>query len=157
MKVKKSDVAPLLGMLEKTKIPINYNRGRPRKGAHGSVKPAGNGETAMLGEYQKGKVSNFTKQHPEIYAEVKRLALIYSPFPASKFMLNHNYTTSPHYDSKNKGDSILFSFGDYKGGELVVDGHEVKTYMQTYRIPRHTLHWNKPLLSGDKYSLVFFQ
>lgn len=161
MKVNQKDLEPLLELLSRTEIPINYHRGRKRdkEKKHGSHSPAGVGRTVLIGEipHYKDKLSNFTKQHPEIYEAVKQLASIYVPFPVKSFMLNKNYQTNPHYDAKNKNDSVIFSFGDYTGGELVVEGVVVPTYLQTFSMNgSKKLHWNLPITSGTKYSLIFF-
>jgi hypothetical protein len=158
MKVLLRDIKKLVNILENIDIPINFNRGRKKdlQKRHGSDNPAGIGMTQMLGYYQKDKLTNFTKEHPDIYEELKQLASKYVPFPVSKFMLNKNYITKPHLDSKNKGESVIFSFGKYKGGELVVDGKIVDIHMKPYKMNPTVIHWNKPLESGTKYSIVFF-
>lgn len=160
MRVKKTDVRPLLKLLEEIEVPINYHRARNKKEGdpHGSKKPAGKGRSVLIGKIpRRNDVSNFTKKHPEIYKEVKRLADLYSPFPVKSFMLNKNYQTQPHYDSRNQKESMIFSFGDYEGGDLIVEGKPVKTKYTTYVMDgSKQLHWNKPIISGTKYSLVFF-
>jgi hypothetical protein len=160
MRVLKKDIKPLLKLLETVEIPINYHRARKKKEGdpHGSKMPAGKGRSVLLGKIpRRNDLSNFTKQHPEIYQEVKRLAQKYVDFPVSSFMLNKNYQTQKHYDPKNIKESVIFSFGDFKGGELIVEGRLVDTYMKTVKMDgSKSLHWNLPITEGTKYSLVFF-
>ena len=159
MRVLKKDIEPLLHLLSQTEIPINYHRARKKDKNNGSMTPAGKGRTVLLGyiPFKKDTLSNFTKKHPERYKELKSLAVKYAPFPVDNFMLNKNYETQPHYDGMNVGESIIFSFGDYTGGELVVEGKIVDTYMKTHTMNgSQELHWNNPITSGTKYSVIFF-
>ena len=160
MRVKKGDLKPLLTLLERVEVPMNYDRSRvqDKEKKHGSKTPAGKGRSVLIGKIpRRYDVSNFTKQHPDIYEEVKRLASLYCPFPVQSFMLNKNYQTQPHYDSKNNKESMIFSFGDYEGGDLIVEGKPVKTKYTTHIMDgANQLHWNDPITSGTKYSLIFF-
>lgn len=159
MRVQAKDLTRLQELLDKTTIPINYDRGRTLDKGHGSRHPAGVGRTVLFGynPYNKKNLTKFTQQHPDIYLELRKLAFKYVPFTVNKIMLNKNYQTQPHYDSKNSTKSVIFSFGDYKGGELVVEGKVIDTNMKTYEMNGATqLHWNKPITAGTKYSLVFY-
>jgi predicted 2-oxoglutarate/Fe(II)-dependent dioxygenase YbiX len=72
-------------------------------------------------------------------------------------MFNQNYQTQPHYDAMNSGRSAIVSFGDYEGGELVVEGGVVDTYRKLHFMEgSKQLHWNNPITTGTKYSIVFF-
>lgn len=91
------------------------------------------------------------KNDAEIYNECKKL------FPEHEFdcvMINKNFKCPPHKDKNNVGNSIIIGFGDYEGGDLVVDGEP------------HCIYWS-PLLfngsekehyvndfTGDRYSIV---
>lgn len=160
MRVLKKDIEPLLRLLEKVEIPMNYDRGRTKDATktHGSNQPAGNGRSVLFGPSRyTNKLTKMTIAHPDIYKEAQTLGHKYAPFPVKNFMLNKNYVTKPHTDGKNIGESVIFSFGDYEGGELVVKDKIVNTKMNTHRMDgSFQLHWNKPITRGTKYSLIFF-
>lgn len=156
MKVLKRDINPLLKILGTVEIPINYERARSRSKKN-NPRP-GKGRSVLIGKIpMRNDVSNFTKDHPEIYEEIKKLSNKYCPFPVKSFMLNKNYQTEPHYDSKNSKESMIFSFGNYEGGDLIVENIPVKTHLQTYVMnSSKQLHWNLPITKGTRYSLIFF-
>lgn len=160
MRVLKSDIKRLEELLKEVEVPMNYNRGRAKSadGKHGSHNPAGKGRSVLVGMIPiKNRPSNFTLKHPAIHEELQKLAAKYAPFPVKSFMLNKNYQTQPHYDSLNVGKSVIFSFGDYEGGELVIEGKVVDTRMKTLLMDGSSQkHWNKPILNGTKYSIIFF-
>lgn len=153
MKVLKRDIQPILEILKNIQVPINYDRERAKKGG------AGRGRSVLLGENirKKGVLTKFTQSHPELYQQVQALARKYIPFAVKHFMLNKNYQTQPHRDSKNVGESIIFSFGDYEGGDLIIEGRKRKTHLNMVRMNGSTqTHWNLPITKGTRYSLIFF-
>lgn len=119
-------------------------------------------------------VSHFSKKYPEIYAEIIRIGRHICPFEFTSIHLNNNVVCPPHYDSKNVGESLLVSFGDYEGCKIVIRGtppdprhqgtppdprHEVYDAKHTPLIFNGSLleHWNTNDLVGNKYSLVYFR
>jgi hypothetical protein len=108
-------------------------------------------------------VSHFSKKYPEIYAEIIRIGRRICPFEFTSIHLNNNVVCPPHYDSKNVGESLLVSFGDYEGCKIVIRGentqHEVYDAKYTPLIFNGSLleHWNTNDLIGNKYSLVYFR
>jgi hypothetical protein len=107
-----------------------------------------------------GKIdlSAFTKKHPAIYAELKRIGNTINPnYEFSSVYVNHNVTCPKHVDSNNVGKSILVSFGDYTGSNIVINDVKYNAYLQPILFNGALLeHYNTPDLNGDKYSLVFF-
>ena len=97
-------------------------------------------------------------QHPAIYDEMRRLAHLIAPdFPYSSIHLNKNVVCPPHRDDNNIGPSMIVSFGDYDGCELVVGGKVVDTKHRPIIFDGSRIdHMNLPTLVGNKYSLVFF-
>tara|TARA_R110000787_G_scaffold15236_1_gene47062 strand:+ start:378 stop:881 length:504 start_codon:yes stop_codon:yes gene_type:complete len=87
----------------------------------------------------------------EIYNECKML------FPDLEFdciMINKNFTCPPHKDKNNTGDSVIIGFGDYMGGELVIEGEPVDIYYTPYMFNGSKKeHWVTPFV-GDRYSVV---
>lgn len=104
----------------------------------------------------KGELSRFVRDYPHIYQMLKNLS-VELMFPCNSFMLNKNVVCKPHKDGKNKGESLLVSFGDYTGGMLFVDGVEYDTYLNPIIFNGSKLeHYNTPITSGTKYSIVMF-
>lgn len=98
-----------------------------------------------------------TKKYPEIYEEILRLANIMFPdFTFKTIHLNHNVICPKHIDPNNVGKSIIVSFGEYEGAKLVIDNVEYDTHNRPVLFDGLLEHYNTPLISGNKYSLVFF-
>lgn len=105
------------------------------------------------------RLSAYSKKYPKIHDEIMRIGNLICPdgFSFNSVQLNENVTCPPHKDSKNVGFSILVSFGNYTGGNIVVDN-------VVYDARHHPImfngaeleHYNTPDLEGHKYSLVFF-
>ena len=73
---------------------------------------------------------------------------------------NRNCQCFPHKDGRNGGKSLLLFLGTFTGGELVTEHGEKFEERNKWMGPmdfRDTLHWNLPILSGTKHSLVAFQ
>ena len=74
--------------------------------------------------------------------------------------MNKNYLCSPHFDSKNVGESVLISFGDYTGGKTCVEMEDkIIKYDSQYKPVKFNgskyKHWVEPY-EGNRYSLVFY-
>ncbi len=100
--------------------------------------------------------------YPELQDIFKRFTQLYIPdFYYTQIQLNKDFSSPPHYDSKNIAESYIIGLGDYTGGELCVE--QESTTIDTIDI-RHSFfkfdgannkHWTKPY-EGTRYSLVFF-
>jgi hypothetical protein len=136
----------------------------------GRAQQFGNHRSALLGYVYKRnqprsmgrQLSAFSIKQPELYDCLIKLADKY--FPEHKWtsiQLNHNLTCTPHFDKHNNGASIIFSVGDYIGSNLCVENTEHIIEYNTHNTiisfdgSQHK-HWNTPLLSGTKYSFVFY-
>ncbi len=102
-------------------------------------------------------LSYYSKRHPKLY----RLCLAFGrdvcPFPFNAIHINHNVECPPHYDAKNTGETCIAFFGNYTGGELVIEGLTLTDNTKPIIFDGATkLHWSNAVTSGDKYSLVFF-
>jgi len=148
------DIEDLYESLEKTYIPMMTTR--PRRGfcvhravCMGIVKPR------MEREY---KLSRFSKKHPDIHLKVWELGKKIVPFEFNAVHLNKNVVCPPHYDSRNVGQSVIISFGDYEGCKLVINDVEYNAHHSPLMFDGSLMeHYNTPLVSGTKYSLVFYQ
>lgn len=97
-----------------------------------------------------------TKEYKHIYSLIKKIGEQLQ-FKFSSVHLNNNVVCPPHHDSKNSSVSLLVSFGDYVGCNIVVEGQEYDTNMKPIIFDGAKYeHWNTPLVSGNKYSLVFY-
>ena len=146
---------PLLALLAKKKLPVHKGRcnrrGFPegqRSAALGVVRGRFNGVVGL---------SYFSKRNPLLYNEIMRIGKIISPFPFRTIHLNSNITCPKHKDSKNTGKSLLISFGDYTGGNIMVEGtmYDAK-YTPVIFNGSELEHWNTDDLVGTKYSLVLY-
>ena len=150
---KMEDVGDLLECLNKKTIPTASSR--PRRGCSkhtavcmGMVKPR---------LEREHRISRFSRMNPDIHNKVWELGKKFVPFDFNAVHLNKNVVCPPHYDSENVGDSVLFSFGDYEGCKIVVNDVEYDAYKSSIMFDGSKMeHYNTPLVSGTKYSLVFY-
>ena len=106
--------------------------------------------------YKIESLSYYSKKYPEIYEEMKRIGDLIVPFPWKSIQVNRNLVCTKHRDKKNTSQSILVSFGEYTGGEIVIEGIQYNAYHTPIQFDGTKLeHWNNPI-QGNKYSLVFF-
>lgn len=101
---------------------------------------------------------NNNKKYPEIYEQLKKLIEEIDPnFEYDCITINRNFKCRPHYDRNNKSPSLIVGFGNYEGGELVIEGEEFdiknKPLIFNGSIAKHwTLEWN-----GDRFSVIYFK
>jgi hypothetical protein len=102
-------------------------------------------------------VSFLTKKYPEIYDELVRIGKLICPFEFTSIQLNCDLVSPKHKDKNNCGDSLLISFGDYNGANIVVNSIQYDA-KYTPIIFNGSLceHWNTDDLVGTKYSLIYF-
>jgi hypothetical protein len=102
-------------------------------------------------------ISAYSLKYPEIYNELLRIGNIYCPFEFDAIHVNKNVVCPAHKDSKNVGKSMLLSFGDYTGCNIVVEDKIYDTNCNPVIFDGSDLiHYNTNDLQGTKYSLVFF-
>jgi hypothetical protein len=102
-------------------------------------------------------LSQRSKKNPEIYSQILKIGEAICPFKFGAVQLNNNTVCPPHYDSANVGSSMLISFGDYTGCNIVIEGimYDAK-YSPIIFNGSERQHWNTNDLQGNKYSLVFY-
>ena len=102
-------------------------------------------------------LSKYSKDHPEIYNEIVRIGKQICPFEFTSIQLNKNLVCPSHKDKKNVGESLLVSFGNYEGNNIIVDGKEYNTHCNPIIFNGSQLeHYNTPQINGTKYSLIYF-
>jgi len=95
--------------------------------------------------------------YPEIFDELTRIGETHCPFPYTSIHINHNLTCSLHKDKGNNGPSMLVSFGEYFGSNIVVAGQVFNTNCRPIIFNGAELeHYNTDDLIGNKYSLVYY-
>lgn len=124
-------------------------------------KSTGTGRSAPFGFVRKRTYppgpSDENKKWPELWDLLKQYGKTI-PVEWDGIQVNIDCVCAPHKDEGNTGDSYLVSGGDYTGGELVVEGIEYDCrYRPLIFNGSEKEHWNKPIKSGHKWTLVFFK
>jgi len=100
----------------------------------------------------------FSKKFPHIWNQIQLIGNQFVDFSYNSVYLNHNVVCPPHKDKNNNGMSILLSFGDYTGCNIVINGDKYDANRQPIMFNGSLLeHYNTDDLVGNKYSLVFFK
>jgi len=104
-------------------------------------------------------LSASSKKYPHIWNLLQQVGnQLPSDFEYTSVFLNHNVVCGPHKDKNNVGKSILLSFGEYSGCNIVIDGDEYDANRQPVLFNGALLeHYNTDNLVGNKYSIVFFK
>lgn len=101
-------------------------------------------------------------QEPYLKEVFKEFQSIYFPdFEYNSVQLTKNFQIKKHKDSQNVGESVLVAFGNYKGGDTVINFED---RVESHDARKHPLrfngsiyeHWVEKFWDGDRYSLVFF-
>jgi hypothetical protein len=141
------------------KVSSNTERrgfGETRALAFGNIRNRGNGYHLGKGLYGLSYYSTHKKWKP-IYEEIVKIGKEICPIPFTSIYLNNNKVCPPHKDTNNCGLSMLVSFGDYEGCNIVIEGKELDARKTPLIFDGSKLmHYNTPLLNGTKYSLVYF-
>ena len=106
-----------------------------------------------------GKVglSLSSQKYPEIYDEIVRIGNLFG-FEFTSIHLNHNVICPRHKDSNNNGNSLLVSFGDYTGCNIIIDEKKYDANCNGIIFDGSKLeHYNTDDLVGNKYSLVYYR
>ena len=74
-----------------------------------------------------------------------------------RITINRNVQCYAHQDRGNVGTSFIMFLGDYHGGELCFEhGRIVSEKNKWHEIDGSVTHWNTPITSGVKYSIILF-
>lgn len=148
---------PLYRLLNTINIPIKsdkQNNSRRGFGTHRSM------TFGIVSQRYRGFVgiSAPSMRHTSVFNELLRLASVIAPdFAFTTIHVNKNVVCPHHTDSTNIGESMLVSFGEYDGCELLVENVEYDTKYRPVIFNGSKLeHWNNNTLVGSKYSLVYF-
>jgi hypothetical protein len=145
---------PLITELTRRPLLINNNR-----------KNSGRGRSQTFGVVKKRRTppdySRHCRDRPFLYKLLIDFANINFPsFKYNAITLNQNYCCSPHKDTNNQGESLIIAFGDYIGGELVIESgvfagkNDIRHNAICENFAKHT-HWVCPFV-GNRYSIVLY-
>lgn len=147
--------------LEELLNSTKFNLQRKRKG-HGRGMKFGEHYCGTLGYMyhtwtKTYGLSAFTRDNQELYELVKEFGNKICPFPFNSIHINKNVVCPPHKDGNNSSKSMIVALGDYEGCNLVVSDIEYDIKYQPLIFDgRDHIHYNTPLISGTKYSLIFY-
>ena len=101
-------------------------------------------------------------ENPVLEEVFKEFQSFYFPdFEYNSVQLTKNFEIKRHIDSINIGESVLCAFGDYTGGDTIVEKEDgnwiIDCRQKPYRFNGSKYyHYVKPFEGGNRYSLVFF-
>ncbi len=95
--------------------------------------------------------------YPEFYKELKRMINIIAPdFEYDSICVNHNLECKEHIDKYNKASSIIVGWGDYEGGDLIVEGVPLTIKEYPLRFNGGICRHKTDKFIGDRWSAIFF-
>ena len=98
-----------------------------------------------------------TKKYPQLMDELNRIGSLLG-LDYTSVQINKNVVCPKHKDSKNVGESVIFSIGNYTGCTLMVDGVAVETKHRAIEFNGAMCeHWNTDDLVGDRWSFIYFK
>ncbi|KAL3779916.1 hypothetical protein ACHAW5_009798 [Stephanodiscus triporus] len=111
-----------------------------------------------------GGLSFWSARYPKVYAGLRDLMARYDPdFDYTHITLNKNLRCKRHTDGGNAGPSYIAGFGDYTGGELLVEMHGggmPETMLDLRGIFVMFDGKNQPhetqVFEGERYTLVYY-
>jgi hypothetical protein len=141
----------VVDFFERQKRPYEMDRGRTTcwRNGHFSFNV---GRSRAFGSKKVVTGQNMRRDKSRIYDACKEA---FPDFPFDGVQVNRNFQCKPHRDRLNVGDSLLFAFGDYTGGALVVEGREIDARTPYVFDAHANTHWVAPF-EGTRYSVVLF-
>lgn len=143
---------PLIQLLQQKPLEINRFRkasGVGRSQCYGIVKQ-------RTSTYH-GSRQNYARM--DIFKELLRIAPMILPtdFSFDGIQVNENYQTAEHKDSGNRDESAIIGFGDYSGGDLIVEDAPVSIKHRLIFFNGSLYRHSTAPYTGSRYSLVFFK
>jgi hypothetical protein len=150
-------IQEIITYLSLFKVPIIEGKGKGRGGLFGRHRSMTLGMIEARISKKYGLSYN-SKKYPELYESLMKLGKRIVPFDFNAIHVNNNVVCPRHLDPYNVSNSVIVSIGDYEGCKLVIEDYG--TYDTNCRPLMFNgskyYHYNTPLISGDKYSFVFF-
>ena len=156
------DAAVLLEILaEIKKFPksVRYNTRNESEFKQGMNRPAFC--MGSIHSFRQGPRVSVATSSPELQPLLKALLLLmklYHPtFKFSSIQVNKNFSAGSLHVDNNQGRSIMISIGNFKGGNLYIDGvGERKTRNRFVEFDGNVPHMALDYKGDDRYSFVFF-
>ena len=103
-------------------------------------------------------LSRNTWMRPYLWKLLLEFASKNVPIAWDGVTVNDDYTSAPHTDKGNEGESYTISFGDFSGGELCLEGDiKINTRCRGYLFNGAAIkHWTAPH-TGRRFCLVFYK
>jgi hypothetical protein len=156
----------ILPLVKKAKFPPPQ-----RKNVQGGETNVQGGETNVVGERTTFgyvmqlfsgygySVWNEREETREVYKAILEFGFRFVPSSipfTSITVISNSFRTSKHKDIYNLGNSYTFSFGEFSGGELVIEGDEYQTkYAPIIFNGSQNEHYNKDII-GERFSLIYY-
>lgn len=109
---------------------------------------------------RKFGLSAESKKYPETYEMLKKIGdKITEKYGLqwNGIQINKNATCKAHKDKNNTGLSVIFSVGDFSGGELVIGDKPYDTHNNPLLFDgKNYVHYNNEFKAGTKYSITYF-
>jgi len=129
-----------------------------------SRRAAGRGRSQTFGQIRTRGVPRYNysaacRDRPYLYKLLLDFAEKHITCEWNAITVNVNYECKRHLDRGNGGPSTIVGFGDYSGGDLIIENAGVATAWDIKHTPvtmdfnKHW-HWVAPF-DGNRYSLVF--
>ena len=140
----------LIQLLEQKPLQLNRyraNSGEGRSQCFGIVRQRNNRYT--------GSRQNF--ERPELYEQILKIAAATLPpdFQWLSCQLNQDYQTAEHKDVGNRGISAIVGFGDYTGGDLMIEETPVSIKNRLVFFDGSLYTHSTASYTGHRYSLVY--
>jgi len=97
--------------------------------------------------------TRFMKKDRRIYDECKR---VFFDFEFDCVQINKNVLCPPHRDTNNIGESLLIGFGNYSGGETLIDGIKYDIYHTPVIFNGYEKEHSVCEFEGERYSVVLY-
>jgi hypothetical protein len=140
----------LEAMLKVHPLPVNKYR-----------KNSGEGRSQVFGickqRNNRYSGSRMNRDRPEIYNELLKIAHSILPpdFHWVSIQVNQNYQTAEHKDYGNRGESAIIGFGDYDGGDLMIEETPVNIKYRLVYFDGSLYRHSTASYTGNRFSLVF--
>ena len=71
--------------------------------------------------------------------------------------INHNVRCKPHKDSKNIGDSYIFTVGSFTDGNLIVENLNKDIYKKPYLFNGYRQEHATGEFEGDRFCIIYYK
>jgi hypothetical protein len=134
--------------LSKHNIPINKYR-----------KGVGDGRSQCFGMVRKRSMapdlSRNSWMDPRLHYLLMRFAREHVEIPFTSVQVNDNYLCAKHMDKHNVGESYIVGFGDYTGGELVLEGKELNIRHRPILFDGSKIEHSTKEFKGRRWTIVY--